>query len=103
MKEEERISNLESQLATLIQRNKRVEGDKAWETSGTRLVVVITITYLVACSVLWTIGAERFWLGALVPVVGFYLSTQTLPPLKRRWLQRRESKVNEDSCDPSVK
>jgi hypothetical protein len=38
---------------------------------------------------LFVIGADRFWLGALVPPVGFFLSAQSLPAIKRWWIAKR--------------
>jgi hypothetical protein len=83
------LKRLEEQLDVIKQRNARVEADKAWETSSFRIGSICAITYLVAAALLYVIGSERFWLGALVPTVGFLLSAQTPPALKRWWIARR--------------
>ncbi len=60
------------------------------ETSVTRKTAIAGITYVVAVIVLFLIGAENIFLGALVPVIGFLLSTQSLPFLKQWWLSFRK-------------
>ena len=39
--------NVEKELKKIIERNKRVEFDKAWETSKTRRLLIATMTYFV--------------------------------------------------------
>jgi hypothetical protein len=91
---DERITQLEHKVAALEDRNQRVESDKAWETSGTRVVVLAAITYVVACIVLRLLNSEYILLGALIPAAGFVLSVQTLPLLKRQWVKRYWNKNN---------
>lgn len=86
---EDRLKQIESALEQIKQRNARVEIDKAWETSAFRIVCICTITYLVAVGLLYAIDADRPLLGAVVPVFGFLLSTQSLPAIKRWWVKRR--------------
>ena len=86
---EDRIKALENQIASLKTRNERVEGDKAWERSGMRIASIAAVTYIVAGIVLRLIGVPNFYLAALVPVVGFVLSTLSLPFLKTWWLNKR--------------
>ena len=70
------------------ERNRRVELDKAWETSGTRKLLIAVMTYVIVVFFLILIKAENPWLGALVPALGFLLSTLTLPFFKRIWITR---------------
>lgn len=86
---DERLQHLEQQLEIIHQRNARVEADKAWEASPMRIGTICGITYLVATILLYVIGAHRFWLDALVPTFGFFLSTQSLPPIKCWWINCR--------------
>ncbi len=72
----------------LQRRNQRVEADKAWETSTYRIVSITIITYIIATAVMWGIGVEQPWLGALIPTIGYYLSTQSLPFFKKRWIKK---------------
>lgn len=84
---EERIQNLEREVAALKERNRRVEGDKAWETSYFRVVTIAVIVYIVVAFFLYVIGVQNYLLAALVPPVGYFLSTQSLPAIKRWWVK----------------
>lgn len=86
---EERLSTLESDVASIKERNARVESDKAWETSLTRAVSIIVVTYVVATIALYGMGDGRPWISALIPTLGFFLSIQSLPFIKRWWLTRK--------------
>ncbi|MEO8637942.1 MAG: hypothetical protein ABI430_03525 [Candidatus Taylorbacteria bacterium] len=85
---EERIQNLEKEIETIKERNLRVEADKAWETSSFRIFSITGITYVVATFVLYFLGAKNYFLNALVPTVGYFLSVQTLPAIKRKWIEK---------------
>lgn len=80
--------DIEQRLQNTEERNLRVEADKAWETSASRIGSVMLITYIIACGVLMVIGNENPFRNALIPVVGYFLSTQSLPFLKRVWISR---------------
>jgi hypothetical protein len=82
--------SLEQDIADIKTRNSRVEAEKAWEGSLSRIASVCAITYVSAVALLYSIGADRVLLGALMPVLGFLLSTLSLPPLKRWWIARRD-------------
>lgn len=88
---EARLQALEAQFAALSERNNRVELDKAWETSRFRVFSVSTLTWIVISVVFWIIDVERPLVNAVIPTVGFYLSTQTLPVLKAWWKERCSS------------
>ncbi|HBB49870.1 TPA: hypothetical protein DCZ50_03225 [Candidatus Nomurabacteria bacterium] len=83
---EEKIENLGKEIEAIKERNLRVEVDKAWETSYFRILLITVITYIIAAFLLYFIGANNFLLGALVPAIGFFLSTQTLPAIKKWWI-----------------
>ncbi|MBI3334070.1 hypothetical protein HYZ97_01150 [Candidatus Pacearchaeota archaeon] len=76
-------------LKQIKERNRRVEADKAWETSGIRKSIITVLTYLIILLFLASINVQRPWLHALVPALGFLLSTLTLPFVKRWWLIHR--------------
>lgn len=84
--------SLEKRIEQMEERNKRVEADKAWETSWTRKISIAVLTYLVVASYLHFVIKIDPWLNALVPVVGFLLSTITISYLKRLWISNRENK-----------
>jgi hypothetical protein len=87
------IMDIEKEILLIKERNKRVEADKAWEKSGLRIFLVSATTYIIASLVLYLIGAENVLLSALVPTVGYYLSTQSLPVIKKWWTDRYSAKV----------
>lgn len=80
--------DLHIEINSIRERNKKVETDKAWEVSKTRIATIAIITYFAAALLLYLIGAERIWLGALVPVLGYYLSTQSLSGIKKWWVKK---------------
>ena len=80
---------LELEVEKIKGRNVRVEADKAWETSTTRRAIISIGTYLVSAAFLAAINAQYPLLVAFVPVLGFLLSTMTLPLFKEWWLARR--------------
>ena len=79
---------LMEEIDRITERNRRVELDKAWETSWTRRGLVALITYVVATVFMWRIGISDPYFNALVPTGGYLLSTLTLSSVKRRWLHR---------------
>lgn len=82
--------NIEQEIQQIKDRNAKVESDKAWETSLVRLFAIALVTYAAAGLTLMLIQAMRPWLTALVPTLGWILSTLTLPPLRKWWLKRHK-------------
>lgn len=82
------IQKIQTELQLIQQRNQKVEADKAWETSWVRIGFITVITYIVACLLLRTLGVQQFFLNALLPAAGFFLSVQSLPWIKRWWIKR---------------
>ena len=85
---EQRLFVLEQEVGAIKERNARVEADKAWETSWARVFSIIVLTYSLTSIVFWLIGVERYFLSAFIPTVGFLLSTQSLPVIKKIWLTK---------------
>jgi phosphate/sulfate permease len=85
VKNEELLRRIEK----LEARNRRVEGDKAWETSWFRRISIMVFTYLVVVLYLKVVVHINPWINALVPVLGFTVSTLTLSLLKKSWLERK--------------
>ncbi len=83
------IQQLKKEVAEIRERNARVEADKAWETSLFRKVLVAVLAY--AGIVLFFIfaGLSEPFVNAIVPTVGFVLSTLSVPIFKKIWLKRR--------------
>jgi polyferredoxin len=80
--------NAKKEIDLIKARNSRVEADKAWETSKTRKIVVAVLTYLVIVVFLYSVGLPNPFVNAIVPTIGFLLSTLTLSFLKNIWVQR---------------
>lgn len=86
--------DLEQRITALEARNAKVEGDKAWETSWARRLSIMVLTYVVVAFYLYFVVRIDPWINALVPVIGFLLSTLTVSLLKKYWLKRRHSGSN---------
>lgn len=85
------IENLRREIEKIKARNKRVEADKAWETSALRRIAVALFTYTVVLLFFIMIKVENPHISALVPSIGFLLSTLSLDILKSWWLKNRKS------------
>ena len=83
------IKDLEKRVSDIEKRNKKVEGDKAWETSTLRKILIIVLTYVFAVLYLKIADTTNPFFGAVVPCVGFFLSTQTLTIIKKIWLGKK--------------
>jgi len=79
------LPELEKRIERIESRNKKVERDKAWETSFTRRALLILFTYLSIGIYLNVINVSNPWLSAIVPSIGFWLSTLTMPYIKTLW------------------
>jgi hypothetical protein len=76
-----------STIETIEERNRRVELDKAWETSKTRRALIAVITYGIAILFMWRIGVPDPFINAFVPTGGYLLSTLSLHFIKTKWIQ----------------
>ncbi|HEY4516483.1 MAG TPA: hypothetical protein VJG64_00905 [Candidatus Paceibacterota bacterium] len=81
------MDTLEERVAEIEARNKNVEADKAWETSWTRSEFIALFTYIIVGIFLTIIHVPNPWISAFVPVIGFALSTISLPFFKKLWIQ----------------
>lgn len=82
--------DLEQRVYTIEERNRRVELDKAWEISWTRRILLAVFTYLAIGVYLWAISVPRPWINAIIPTVGFMISTLTMPFFKKMWTGKKE-------------
>jgi len=79
-------SELEQEIKNIKERNKKVELDKKWETSWTRKICIIILTYLVVIIYSYLIKKyNNIFLSSLVPVIGFSLSTLSLKYIRKIW------------------
>lgn len=86
-------NDLESRVAAIEARNKKVEANKAWETSWVRRLSIAILTYIVIVIYLSVIHNNAPFINALVPVVGFLLSTLVMGRIRDLYQSRREAKV----------
>jgi len=86
------IADLEKEIEKIKQRNKKVELDKNWETSLARRGLLVVFTYLAIGLYLNAINVGNPWLNAIVPSIGFLLSTLTLPYFKNLWIKFNQEK-----------
>ncbi|MDE5540140.1 MAG: hypothetical protein K2J20_06625 [Bacilli bacterium] len=78
--------DLEKEIKKIKERNKKVELDKAWETSITRKLCIIVLTYIVVIIYSYLIKQyDNIFLSSLVPVIGFTLSTLSLKYIRKIW------------------
>ncbi len=82
-------NTIEERLAAIEARNKRVEIDKAWETSWTRRLLIGGLTYLVVVIYLMIIHNDKPFINALVPPLGFVLSTLVIKKAKFIWQKNK--------------
>lgn len=82
------LTSLQKEIEQIRVRNQRVEQDKAWETSPTRKITIALFTYFTIFLFFFTLKVERPFLGAIVPTLGFLLSTLSLPFIKKFWINK---------------
>jgi len=64
------MDTLKKEIESIKKRNKRVELDKAWETSWTRRICIMVLTYIVVVIYSFVIkSVDNVFLSSLVPVL----------------------------------
>lgn len=84
------MKELEKEIAQIKERNKRVEKDKAWETSWTRRICIMILTYIVV--VIYSYIVQKYnniFFSSIVPVIGFTLSTLSLKLVRKIWEKKK--------------
>lgn len=84
------MSDLETRLSSIEERNKHVETEKAWETSWARRGLIAAVTYGAAYAAMKAMGNTNSFQAAIIPVLGYLLSTLSLPFAKAIWLKSRK-------------
>ena len=85
--------NFEKEINDIKERNRKVELNKAWETSCTRRICIMVLTYIVV--ILYSLAISKInnvFLSSLVPVIGFTLSTLSLNMIRKVWEKRLSNK-----------
>ena len=84
---------MEERIKLIEERNKRVELDKAWETSFTRRICICILTYIVVVIYSYLVRKNNnIYLSSLVPVIGFTLSTLSLSFVRKIWQSKKQFK-----------
>lgn len=81
-------SSVWREISKIKERNARVEADKAWETSWTRTIIIAVLTYIVIVLFFYSAGFQKYWANALVPTIGFLLSTLSVSFVKWLWVRK---------------
>ena len=79
--------NLEKRLENIEKRNKKVEMNKAWETSKERKIIISILTYITVVLFFYAANLPKPFINSLVPTIAFLLSTATLPYFKKIWIK----------------
>jgi membrane protein YdbS with pleckstrin-like domain len=78
--------NVEHEIKQIKKRNERVELDKRWETSWTRRIAILLLTFVVVLIFNFLVSQQvTIVLSSLVPVIAFFLSTLSLGLVRKVW------------------
>lgn len=81
--------NIEEEIKNIQNRNRRVELDKKWETSLTRRLFIMILTYIIIVIYSYLIrNNNNIFLSFIVPVIGYLLSTLSLKLIRKIWEHR---------------
>lgn len=81
--------NIEEEIKNIQNRNRRVELDKKWETSLTRRLFIMILTYIIIVIYSYLIrNNNNIFLSSIVPVIGYLLSTLSLKLIRKIWEHR---------------
>lgn len=81
--------NIEEEIKNIQNRNRRVEIDKKWETSLTRRLCIMILTYIIIVIYSYLIrNNNNIFLSSIVPVIGYILSTLFLKLIRKIWEHR---------------
>ncbi|MDY6769870.1 MAG: hypothetical protein SVU88_02755 [Candidatus Nanohaloarchaea archaeon] len=82
---EERVGQLEDEVAAIQHRNRLAELDHAWDTSWTRRILITLLTYIAIAVYFLAIDLPTPFISAVVPAVAFVLATMSLPWFQPYW------------------
>lgn len=86
----EELDQIKKDIEEIKERNTRVEADKKWETSLARKILVAVLTYIVVVIFFVFANFPKPFLSAIVPTLGFILSTASIPFFKKLWFKSRK-------------
>lgn len=86
----EELEQIKKDIQEIKERNIRVEKDKAWEISFFRKVLVAILTYIVIVIFFFFSRLPKPFINAIVPTLGFLLSTLSISFIKKIWIRNRK-------------
>lgn len=87
------LEQIKKDIQEIKERNKRVETEKAWEISLFRKVTIAIFTYIVIVVFLIFANFYKPFLNAIVPTIGFILSTLSVSYFKKIWIKRNKYNI----------
>ena len=88
------LEQIKNDIKIIKERNSRVELDKAWETSVVRKCLIAVLTYIVIVIFFYFASLPKPFLGAIIPTIGFILSTLSISYLKKIWVNKKMTSLN---------
>ena len=82
------MKNIETRIKKIEQRNKKVESNKAWETSWSRRLLIALMTYVTIVLFFYVAELPKPFVNSIIPTMGFVLSTLSLPYFKKIWIKK---------------
>jgi polyferredoxin len=83
------IEEIKKHIEEIRDRNRRVEADKAWETSLARKILIAVLTYIVIVLFFYFADLPKPLLNPIVPTLGFVLSTFSIPWFRKIWIRNK--------------
>ena len=85
----DRVTAIEEEIASIRERNFEKDISKRFESSFLRVAVIMVVTYGIVFGYLYFLEVNKPELNAIVPTLGFNLSTWSLSFVKTCWLKRQ--------------
>lgn len=83
-----KIAELAKEIDKIKARNRRVEADKAWETSALRKLLILALTYIVVTVFFLVAKLPDPFANAFITSVTFVLSNMSVPFFKKLWIRK---------------
>lgn len=80
------------EVLKIKERNRRVEADKAWETSKARNIFIALSSFVLIYIVMLLINSDQPFFNALISAASYLLSTFSYDLLKSWWLRKYSPK-----------
>jgi len=83
----DKSSQIIKEIEKIKIRNSKVEADKAWETSFSRKFLIAILTYFIVVLFFKFANLSKPFINAIIPTLGFLLSTLSIPFFKNFWIK----------------